>query len=79
MTKQKKIKAVKKNKLGTKQFRDGVCFVLEEMFLSGYEDRDSAINLLKHCLAPYREEIFATMRKNNKARIRRRTINHPST
>lgn len=54
-----------KMSLGKKDFVDGVCFVLEEMFLMGYEEKDAAISLLKHCLFSYKKEIFNMMKKNN--------------
>lgn len=55
----------KRYKLGKRDFMDGVCFILEELFLLGFEDRDTAISLLKNSLFDYRDEIFETMKGNN--------------
>ena len=55
-----------KNRLGNKSFVDGVCFVLEEMFLLGYQDADSAVSLLKQsALLNYKDEIFGRIKQNN--------------
>lgn len=65
MEKEKTIQAENQVSLGKPDFKDGVAFVFEEMFLLGYEDRDTAIDLLKTTFSPYIEDITKTMIKNN--------------
>lgn len=63
--KQKK-KIEKKYSLGSNDFVDGVCFVIEELLLLGFQNKDSVVDLLEEsALVSYKGEIFDKMKKNN--------------
>lgn len=56
----------KEYELGSKEFVDGVCFVIEEMCLLGFHFKDSLDSLLvESALANYKSEILENIKENN--------------